>query len=246
MLHGWVSRYYFDTMEINQIKQAVRVQTSILNSAEKKALIWLANRQPGWVTSDFLSFIGFLGAFTISAGYILSSFSPAFLWLASVGLVINWYGDSLDGTLARVRNAQRPIYGFYIDHTLDCISELIVFAGLGLSTLMDLRVSLLIQIAYLLMTINVTINTHLKSEFKLTYAKLGPTEFRLLAIILNTVLALSPSIREFTKSVTLFGQTTTLTLLDIVGLIIFCIIMVLYVGNIIMDARAYSVADPKK
>jgi len=233
-------------MEINQIKQAVRVQTSFLNAAEKRLLVWLAQRQPKWVTSDMLSFVGFVGAVTIAAGYALTGVSPAFFWLASLGFVINWYGDSLDGTLARVRKAQRPVYGFYLDHTLDCINELLMFFGLGLSPLMDMRYALLIMIAYLLMTINVTINTHLKSEFKLTYAKLGPTEFRLVAIVLNTILALSTSLRTFTADVNIFGHEDTLTLLDIAGLALFGIIMLMYIISVITDARAYAKADPLK
>jgi len=233
-------------MEINHNKQAARIQTSILNAAEKRALVRMAQRMPEWVNSDFLSFIGFLGALTIAVSYALTRLSPAFLWLASLGFFINWYGDSLDGTLARVRNTQRPVYGFYLDHTLDCISELLMFTGLGLSPLMDMRVALLIQIAYLLMTINVTINTHLKSEFRLTYAKLGPTEFRILAIIFNTILALSPTLRGFSTAITVFGQREVMTLLDIAGLVIFAVIMLMYIVTVVNDAKGYASADPRK
>ena len=90
---------------------AVRIQTSILNAGEKKVLVWLAKRQPGWMTSDILTFIGTIGAVVVAVGYLLASVNINFLWLSSLGFVINWYGDSLDGTLARVRNRQRPIYG---------------------------------------------------------------------------------------------------------------------------------------
>ena len=96
---------------MQEMKQAERIQTSILNAAEKKVLVWLAQRQPKWMTSDILTAIGFFGALVIAAGYILVNQNIGFLWLASLGLVINWYGDSLDGTLARVRNTQRPVYG---------------------------------------------------------------------------------------------------------------------------------------
>lgn len=233
-------------MEINHLRQAARIQTSILNAAEKKALVWIAQRQPEWVTSDFLSFIGFIGSLTTGIGYALAGYSPAFLWLASFGLVINWYGDSLDGTLARVRNAQRPVYGFYIDHTLDCISELLIFAGLGLSPLMDMRIALLILLSYFLITINVTIDTHLKSEFRLTYAKLGPTEFRIVAIALNLILIFSPSLREFTTTFSILGQRLTMTLLDVAGLAVFAIIMLMYGVTVMLDAKGYAESDPKK
>ena len=91
---------------------AVRIQTSFLNAAEKKILVWLAVRQPKWMTSDILTLIGTAGSLIAAAGYVLSARNISFLWLSSLGFVINWYGDSLDGTLARVRNRQRPVYGY--------------------------------------------------------------------------------------------------------------------------------------
>jgi phosphatidylglycerophosphate synthase len=227
-------------------KQAQRIQTSILNGVEKKALVWLAERQPSWVSSDFLSFIGFIGSVMITVGYALTGHSASFLWLASAGFVVNWYGDSLDGTLARVRNAQRPVYGYYLDHTLDCINELIMFIGLGLSPLMDMRVALMILVAYLLMTVNVSVNAHLKGEFKLTYAKLGPTEFRIIAIILNTVLVLSSTVRDASFKVCILGRDLVLTGLDVAGIVVVAIIMTMYLVTIIRDAAGYAKTDPKK
>lgn len=227
-------------------KQANRIQTSILNGLEKKVLVWLAGRQPSWMTSDCLSFIGFLGSVMIALGYALTSKSVAFLWLSSLGFVINWYGDSLDGTLARVRNKQRPVYGYYLDHTLDCINELIMFIGLGLSPLMDMRVALMILVCYLLMTVNVSVNAHLKSEFKLTYAKLGPTELRIIAIIFNTILALSTTLREFSTSSNILGRDVTLTALDMGGIAVAGIIFIMYIVTIVRDAAGYAKIDPKK
>ncbi|MCQ2140650.1 MAG: CDP-alcohol phosphatidyltransferase family protein [Bacteroidales bacterium] len=227
-------------------KQANRIQTSILNGLEKKVLVWLADRQPSWMTSDCLSFIGFLGSVMIALGYALTSKSVAFLWLSSLGFVINWYGDSLDGTLARVRNKQRPVYGYYLDHTLDCINELIMFIGLGLSPLMDMRVALMLLVCYLLMTVNVSVNAHLKSEFKLTYAKLGPTELRIIAIIFNTILALSTILREFSTSSNILGRDVTLTALDMGGIAVAGIIFIMYIVTIVRDAAGYAKIDPKK
>ena len=146
----------------NNKADAVRIQTSVLNALEKKVLIWLAQRQPRWVTSDMMTFIGVLGAVVIAVGYILTSQNINFLWLSSLGFIINWYGDSLDGTLARVRNTQRPIYGYYLDHTVDAINEVMIFVGVGLSGLMHLEIALLALVMYLLMTISVSINAHLK------------------------------------------------------------------------------------
>ena len=180
--------------EHNEIRQAERIQTSVINKLERKALIWLAQRQPKWVTSDMLTLVGTVGAFIVGLGFVLTRYSIDWLWLSSAGLVINWYGDSLDGTLARVRNTQRPIYGYYLDHTIDCVNEALMFVGAGLSPLMHMDLALAAFILYLFMTINVSINAHLKSEFRLTYAKLGPTEFRMLIIIANTVLIAVPSV----------------------------------------------------
>ena len=130
-----------------------RIQTSILNAAEKKVLVWLAERQPRWVTSDFLTYVGVLGAVVCALGCVLSNINVNYLWISSLGLVINWYGDSLDGTLARVRHIQRPIYGFFIDHTLDAITICIMCVGFGLSPAFRLDVTLLVLAGYLVLSI---------------------------------------------------------------------------------------------
>ena len=171
-------------------RQSNRIQTSILNALEKKALVWLAERQPKWMTSDILTFIGTFGAIVIGAGYYLSNYNIAFLWLSSLGFLINWYGDSLDGTLARVRKQQRPVYGYYLDHTMDAINELFMFVGAGLSPFFFFFLTLVAFALYLMLSLNVSINAHLKSEFRLTYAKLGPTEFRIIVIAILALIYL--------------------------------------------------------
>ena len=223
---------------------AVRIQTSILNALEKKVLIWLAVRQPKWMTSDILTYIGTFGAVTIAAGYILSSRNINFLWLSSIGFVINWYGDSLDGTLARVRKTQRPIYGYYIDHTIDAINEVMIFVGVGLSGLMHLDIALMALVMYLLITINVSINAHLKKEFKLTYAKLGPTEFRILAVILNTLLILIRPLRDFSHSFILCGHDIRLGALDYMGIVVILILAVIHLTTVRQDIKEYAEIDP--
>lgn len=225
-------------------KKAERIQTSFLNGIEKKALVWLAARQPKWMVSDMLTFIGTLGAIVIAAGYILSSHSIHFLWLSSLGFIINWYGDSLDGTLARVRDMQRPIYGYYLDHTVDCINEAFMFLGVGLSPLMNLPLALMILVVYLFLTINVSVNAHLKGEFKLTYLKLGPTEFRVFAILVNTLFILVRPLRDFSQQVNILGHPAELRALDVAGIIILVLLVAIYLITIISDARAYAKADP--
>ncbi len=170
------------------MEHSKRIQTSVLNGMEKKALVWLAQRQPKWMNSDMLTLIGVIGSIVVAAGYVLSNYNMAWLWLASAGFLINWYGDSLDGTLARVRGTQRPVYGFYLDHNVDGVTMAIMCIGAGLSDLLNLYVAMAVLVVYLLLSISVYINAHLKGEFKLTYAGMGPTEFRLIMIILCVIM----------------------------------------------------------
>lgn len=228
----------------NNKADAVRIQTSVLNAAEKKVLVWLAERQPKWMTSDILTYIGTFGAIVIAAGYILSTRNINFLWLSSLGFIINWYGDSLDGTLARVRKMQRPIYGYYIDHTVDAINEVMIFVGVGLSGLMHLEIALIALVMYFLITINVSINAHLKKEFKLTYAKMGPTEFRIVMIIINTLFALIRPLRDFSHSFILFGHELTFEALDYIGVVIIIILVILHLTTVINDMKGYAEIDP--
>ena len=225
-------------------KKAVRIQNSILNGAEKKALAWLAERQPKWVVSDMLTLVGIIGALMIGAGFVLCSKNINWLWLSIAGFVVNWYGDSLDGTLARVRNTQRPLYGYYLDHTVDCFNEAFMFLGLGMSYLMRLDIALMILIVYLFLTVNVSVNAHLKSEFKLTYGKLGPTEFRVIACLLIMCVIFFPCIREFHTSIHFLGREVALTALDIAGLVILAVLVLIYLVTVIQDARGYAKADP--
>ena len=228
----------------NNKADAVRIQTSVLNALEKKVLVWLAERQPKWMTSDILTYIGTFGAVVIAAGYILSAWNINFLWLSSLGFVINWYGDSLDGTLARVRKTQRPVYGYYLDHTIDAINEVMIFVGVGLSGLIHLEIALLALVMYFLMTINVSINAHLKKEFKLTYACMGPTEFRIIMIIINTLFALIRPLREFSHSFVLCGHTFALGALDYIGILIIIILALMHLTTVRNDIKDYARIDP--
>lgn len=227
-------------------KQSTRIQTSILNAAEKKALVWMATRLPSWVTSDMLTAVGTLGAFIIGLGYALSGKNINWLWLASLGFVINWVGDSMDGTLARVRNQQRPKYGFFLDHNIDCINEAMMFIGAGLSPLLRLDVALLVFAIYLMLSIYVYISAHLKGEFKLTYGKLGPTEFRVIVIIVNTLFILIKPLAEFTRTYSILGRPVQMHALDFVALLIFVIIGVMYIVSLVKDGREYAAQEPLK
>lgn len=230
----------------HQSKQAQRIQTSFINGVERKALVWLAERQPRWVTSDFLTLVGTFGALLVGVGFVLTFYSINWLWLSIAGLAINWYGDSLDGTLARVRNCQRPVYGYYLDHTVDCVNEALMFVGAGLSPLMNLDLALAIFVLYLCMTINVSINAHLKSEFRLTYAKLGPTEFRMLIALGCILLIAFPTWADFTLQVRLAGMVGHFSSLDLLALFLVALLSAIYIITIVSDARKYARIDPPK
>ena len=227
-------------------EQSKRIQTSVLNAAEKKVLVWLAQRQPRWMTSDILTAIGVVGAIIVAAGYCLSNNHIGWLWLSSLGYAINWYGDSLDGTLARVRGTQRPIYGFYLDHNIDGITMTIMCIGAGLSSLLNLYIAMGILAVYLLLSISVYINAHLKGEFKLTYAGMGPTEFRLVMIAVNTLFATIAPLREWTMSFTIANTVITFGAFDFVGLAILTVLIIIHLNNFRHDAESYAKLDPIK
>ena len=233
-------------MAEEKIKASKRIQTSILNAAEHKALVWLAARQPRWVTSNTLTWIGILGSVIIAAGYILSNWNINWLWLASFGFVVNWYGDSLDGNLARFRGTQRPIYGYYLDHTVDAINEVLMFMGIGISALLNIWLAVAGLILYLLLTLNVSMNAHLKKEFKLTYAKMGPTELRLILVIINTLYIFIPALREHSWDVTILGYEFELGAFDYAGIVIVVMLALVYVVSILKDLDEYAHIDPPK
>lgn len=170
-----------------KLKPHTRVLGSWLSPLERPALLWMAARLPAWMTPDVLTAIGILGSLFIFAGYCLSLFSKYFLLLASFGFVVNWFGDSLDGTVARYRKIERPKYGFFVDHSVDTINEVCIFIGAGISPYAQFEIAMLALAGYLLMSVNVFLTTYVDGEFRLSFAKLGPTEARLLAIGANLV-----------------------------------------------------------
>lgn len=172
----------------HSVEQHSRVNRILLGPLERPALKWLAKHMPRWMTPDILTGIGFLGAVIIAVSYYLTNYNPAYLWLASFGFVVNWFGDSLDGSLARFRQIERPRYGFFLDHTLDSASETVIFIGLGLSPYVNLDLAFLALVGYLLLSIFVFISTYVSGEFKISYGRFGPTEIRAVAILANTVI----------------------------------------------------------
>ncbi len=159
----------------------------VLARFEQWILPRLAAALPARILPDDLTVLGLLASTGIAVAYILSNLTAAWLWAASGLLIVQWFGDSLDGTLARVRKIERPRYGFYLDHLTDAYSTFAIGLGLGLSPYMLLSVALANVIAYLIMSINVYLETHVFGEFSFGYGLLGPTEARLVLIGLNTV-----------------------------------------------------------
>lgn len=171
---------------MSDIKDHKRVNDIFFGPLERPALRWLAEHLPAWVTPDMMTVVGISGSLIITLGYVLSNYHPAFLWLATFGFIINWFGDSLDGTLARFRHIERPKYGFYIDHVTDVLTEIITILGLGLTPYVKFSVAAMFCIAYITMSVMVYVRMNVTGEFKISYGKLGPTEARVLGILLNT------------------------------------------------------------
>jgi len=171
---------------MEKFKEHKRVNDIFLGPLERPALRWLAAHMPSWMTPDLCTAIGVFGALFTMISYLLSNINPAYLWLASLGFIINWFGDSLDGTLARYRHSERPRYGYYIDHTTDLGCQVMIFLGLGLTPYVSFNVACLALISYLLLSSQVYLRTYVIGEFTISYGKLGPTESRVIAILLNT------------------------------------------------------------
>jgi archaetidylinositol phosphate synthase len=169
---------------------APREKTFLLARAEARALTWIAERLPSRVMPDHLTALGVLAAAGIAVAYALSDHGAAWLWVASGLLVVHWCGDSLDGTLARVRGTERPRYGYYLDHLVDALATAMIGIGLGLSPHLLLATGLLVVIAYLVLSINTYLETQALGVFSLGYGRVGPTEARIGLIGLNAAMAL--------------------------------------------------------
>lgn len=182
---------------IHAFKDAQRAQQSLLAPLEKKALIWMAARLPAWVNSDHLTGLGLLAMLGVGLSYWYASQSRFGLVLASACLVVNWFGDSLDGTVARVRNQLRPRYGFYVDHICDAFGTFFMLGGLALSSYMSPPVAAALLIAYLLLNIEVYLTTYTLGAFHMSFWKFSPTELRLLLIVGNTALLYRPVTKIF-------------------------------------------------
>ena len=183
---------------------ATRVQESFVASLEKQALQWLSHRTPAWINSDHLTILGFVSQCLAGLCYALARFNPDALLIGIVFLGLNWLGDSLDGTLARVRNKQRPRYGFYVDHVTDSIGTFFLMGGMALSGYVHPTMALGMLIAFLLLSIEAYLTTYTLGRFQLSYFRFGPTEIRILLAIGNLALLHHSVIKVFGREVLLF------------------------------------------
>jgi archaetidylinositol phosphate synthase len=217
--------------------EAEREPNFLFAPFEGRFLPWLAGRLPSRVLPDDLTALGVAAAFGICAAYQLTNESLAWLWVASALLVVQWLGDSLDGTLARVRGIQRPKYGFYLDHMVDAIATAAIGIGLGLSPFMLLSIGTLIVVAYLILSINVYLESYAFGRFSIGYGLIGPTEVRLILIALNTVVALGAGL-DFVIA------DLQLTAFDVIGLAIAGTMIVLLVGRAVRNLRELARKEP--
>jgi len=221
------------------IESHKRVLDTFTGPIEKPALRWMAARLPAWVTPDIVTIIGVFGAIVVFFSYWLTNLNPAFLWLATLGFVINWFGDSMDGTLARIRHIERPKYGFYIDHSVDAYNEILIFVGLGLSPYVRFDLACLALIGYLLLSILVYLRTCVKGEFTISYGKLGPTEARLVAIAANTIVFFmgNPVVGLFSFQLSVF---------DWLAILIIIVFLIICSSTTYIQARILANSDPRR
>ena len=180
--------------ELGAPQDPTRDHKSLTAAAEKRLLVWLAHRMPPWVNSDHLTALGLLGNALAGVAYALAGRNPAWLHVVNLCLFVNWFGDSLDGTVARVRNHLRPRYGFYVDHLVDAFGALFLLVGLAASGLVSERVALALLVTYFLFSINMYLATCSLGVFKLSYGLFGGTELRILLAVVNLLVLSYPRV----------------------------------------------------
>lgn len=216
-------------------RSAARIQESILAAYEKKLLIWLAERIPRLINSDHLTVLGFIAQVLTGASYGLAKYDRVWLLPGIVFLALNWLGDSLDGTLARVRQQQRPRYGFYVDHMLDSIGSVALMGGLALSGFMSPVVAIALLILFLLLSIQSYLATHTLGEFRMSFWSFGPTELRILLVAGNIALLHWPTVWHGRYRLFDFGGT-----IGIVGMA--AVLIVFTIKNIARLFQAERIA----
>ncbi|OFV90343.1 MAG: hypothetical protein A3G76_01605 [Acidobacteria bacterium RIFCSPLOWO2_12_FULL_65_11] len=209
------------TAKGHSFREATRVLTGVLSPIEKRCLIWLASRLPACINSDHLTALALVAMLGAGLSYWLASVMPLVgLLLVNVCLAINWFGDSLDGTLARVRNRQRPRYGFYVDHVVDAFAVAFLVGGMALSGFMSPYVALGLLVAYFMLSIEVYLATYALGTFTISYFKIGPTELRILLALGNLVVLVHPTSQLFGREYLLFDVSGAIASLALIATLI--------------------------
>ena len=219
----------------NGFVEAQRNSTGLLTAVERRVLIWLAHRMPARINSDHLTGLGLVSMFFVGVCFAISAAAPMALWGVVVFLALNWFGDSLDGTLARVRGHQRPRYGFYVDHILDTFGALFVLGGLAISGAMTPIVAAAFLIAYYVLSIEIYLATYCVGRFQMSFWGWGPTELRILLAMGALTLLVKPV-------VTIFGLQ--MQLFDVGGIIGAAGLLVTAVISAIGNTRRLYAAEP--
>lgn len=211
-------------------KDYKRISATLLTFIEKPLLNFLVARLPRWVKPDLLTIIGLFGSVLTGLGYFLSTYSNYYLWLSSFGLFINWFGDSLDGTLARYRHIERPVYGFYIDHSIDTMTMVLIGIGAGLSPYARFDCALFALIGYLLVSILVYLRTCVSKVFKISFYGFGPTEIRIFIVAVNTVIF-------FHGAGSYQFRGLDISILDIAAIFLTIVLFIFYILSVFVDGR---------
>ena len=213
-----------------------RVHRSLLADVEKRALIWIAARLPDRIHSDHLTALALLAMVLAGASFWLARVSPAGLWLVVICLAVNWFGDSLDGTLARVRRQERPRYGFYVDHVIDIAGITALFGGLALSSYMTPIVAACLLVAYLLVAAEVFLATATSGTFTMSFLGIGPTELRIILAAGALTLLVQPTSVVFGRTYLLF---------DVGGVVAAVGLLVTFVVAAVRNTRLLARAEPR-
>ena len=211
-----------------------RVQRNLLARSEQRVLQWLCPRLPAWLSPDILTALALVAAFATGAGYVLSNWNPAWLILSVAGFVVHWFGDSLDGTIARYRRVERPRYGYFIDHSSDGLATLLILGGLGASPYLRVDVALFAVVGYLLMSVHTFLLAKVSDRFQLSHLGGGPTELRIILIVLTILMGwLGPDV----------GRIESFNAFDVVFAASSVVLVLLFVVQTLREGRKLAASD---
>jgi len=208
-------------MKKDNFHDADREQTSVLAPVERTILRELARRMPSWINSDHLSVLGLAAMLMAGVGYAASRQNPLMLHVVNLCIFLNWFGDSLDGTLARYRDRQRPRYGFYVDHIIDTFGAMFLIFGLAISGFMSERVAAAMLVVFLMLAINSYLTAYALGVFKISHWKMGPTELRLLLCIGNLYLIHSSHTHILGRRLLLYDVGGVVSIIGMAAMLVF-------------------------